>query len=178
MRSLRGIEQVSHAADTTRHLDRQQLEAPRPGFQQQFEFVEGLKSKAERKKTRSWVTTQHYRRKRYESGKAGEEHAAGSQGTRARHAQPPSSPSNSDAEGAAEQKQKQREGQQESEQVVCLNPGSEDSGLVQSLGGGRTDPFDSYPIPATRDVHELVDHCEYMNTLTRADSLHAMNDRY
>lgn len=37
------------------------------------------------------------------------------------------------------------------------------SGMQQLtwLGGGRADPFDSYPIPATRDIHELVDHCKH-----------------
>lgn len=27
------------------------------------------------------------------------------------------------------------------------------------LGAGRVDPFQTFPIEATRDIHQLVDHC-------------------
>lgn len=113
------------------------LEQPPVGFEQQFAFVEGLNSKAERKKTRSWVTTQHYRRKRYEERTAEEGAGSKSKGKSRRRSTSSSSRSDDDQSQPAE-----------------ASPP-----FLQRLGSGRADPFNSYPIQATRDVHELVDHC-------------------
>ncbi|EXJ60295.1 hypothetical protein A1O7_04447 [Cladophialophora yegresii CBS 114405] len=35
---------------------------------------------------------------------------------------------------------------------------TDEASFLQRLGSGRADPFNSYPILATPDVHELVDH--------------------
>jgi hypothetical protein len=32
---------------------------------------------------------------------------------------------------------------------------------VTILGAGRVDPFQTFPIEATQDIHQLVDHCIY-----------------
>lgn len=118
-------------------------------YQPQFEFVEGLKSKTERRKTRSWVTKQHYRKKRLESSKTGQDVPAESKGKGKERSQSGSRASKTD------------DGQQfGSEKIIRLDPGTHTFSHVEQLGGGRADPFNSYPIPATRDVHELVDHCE------------------
>ncbi|OAP65580.1 hypothetical protein AYL99_01552 [Fonsecaea erecta] len=119
-------------------------------FQQQFEFIEGLNSKAQRKITRSWVTTQHYRRKRHEQSNAELDSGQEPKGEVSRP--PIASLSNS--------KSNINEGRVQAgdEFVVQWNTGTGQSCFPQRLGAGRADPFNSYPIPATRDVHELVDH--------------------
>lgn len=107
------------------------------GFEKQFEFIDGLNSRkgVGRKKTRSFVTKQHYRRKQFEKATKREEAVAFA----------------ADVSGSfrvwdAEELRPFRG-------IGSTQP--------EQLGGGRADPFNSYPIPATRDVHELVDHCEY-----------------
>jgi hypothetical protein len=131
---------------------------PLPGFQRQFEFVQGLNSKAERKKTRSWVTTQHYRRKRFEEQKP--EHSADAEGkARGRQRSTPSSRSSrSDGD------QQPRTEPQAPAKAACMITGTDEAAFLQRLGSGRADPFNSYPVPATRDVHELVDHCAWHAT--------------
>ncbi|KIW27787.1 uncharacterized protein PV07_07495 [Cladophialophora immunda] len=124
-------------------------------FQQQFEFVEGLNSKEQRKKTRSWVTTQHYRRKRYEQGDARPESEHESRGKVPKA----SIPSPSDFQSNNEGEKHAADGVPFSpNRVVQWSAGPGQSCFLQRLGGGRADPFNSYPILATRDVHELVDH--------------------
>ena len=115
-------------------------------FQQRFEFVQGLDSKAERKKTRSWVTTQHYRKKRFEDSlRTTEEGAPGSKDN-------------------GRQRSTQCRSFMFTEGLIRAKY-DEESSLLQHLGSGRADPFNSYPVHATRDVHALVDHCAFTSLL-------------
>lgn len=116
--------------------------------------MEGLRGKAERNRVRAFVTKQHYRRKKYEN----------SEGLRASHsasnrASAGSTPLPKDFEatekGAWSTNNKERTAV---EQLIKLHFGKEEAPVIDDLGRGRADPFNSYPIPATRDVHELVDH--------------------
>ncbi len=128
------------------------------GFPQQFEFVEGLQGKAERRKTRSWVTKQHYRKKRYESAKV--KPADVSIDARVKHGKQSASCSNRSTIDTEDTCQSEGDHRSECEDVIRLNPGATVIFHVKRIGGGRADPFNSYPVPATRDVHQLVDHCE------------------
>ena len=153
----------SETADTDRHPESNSTPQPRldvngtpSRFQQQFEFVEGLKSKSERQKTWSWVTTQHYRKKRYEERDSEQQSELEPKfrGRRRTVLSSRSSKSHRERHGGV------GDGERPAvEQAVILNAGSDESKFVQRLGSGRADPFNSYPNPATRDVHELVDHC-------------------
>ncbi|EXJ73836.1 uncharacterized protein A1O5_03598 [Cladophialophora psammophila CBS 110553] len=146
------------ANDPRRDPDKQEskFDAPRKSqgrFQQQFEFIEGLNSKAQRKKTRSWVTTQHYRRKRYDAGNAVLESG---QGLEAEATKPSvTAPNNSKPNNEGERHTEDGAG------IAVRHTWMERSSFLQRLGGGRADPFNSYPVPATRDVHALVDHCGF-----------------
>ena len=126
-----------------------------PKFQQQFAFVKGLTSKTERKKTRSWVTTQHYRKKRFEEGQVKEEGDLEPK-RKGRRCSKPSSRSRSTRsnENPLTQAKDERLSQPSLGAV-----GFDKSSFLERLGSGRSDPFNSYPVVATRDVHELVDHC-------------------
>ncbi|KIW89570.1 uncharacterized protein Z519_09726 [Cladophialophora bantiana CBS 173.52] len=134
-------------------MQESKFDAPRKTagrFQQQFEFIEGLSSRAQRKKTRSWVTTQHYRRKRYEAGNAVLESG---QGPEAESTKPSvTAPNNSKPNNEGDRHTEDGAG------IAVRHAWIERSSFLPRLGGGRADPFNSYPIPATRDVHALVDH--------------------
>ena len=39
----------------------------------------------------------------------------------------------------------------------CIAPARD---LIESFGGGRRNPFESYPVPFNNEVNELMDHCE------------------
>jgi len=114
------------------------------GFERQFEFVDGLSSRkaAGRAKTRSFVTKEYYRQKRFQRAQR-----EGDAGPR-QHEQTPGT----DDSGVVVAREKT--------QAVRSRRGESEVSLLERLGGGRSDPFNSYPIPATRDVHVLVDHCE------------------
>lgn len=136
---------------------RRQIPAKTTGkFHQQFEFVDGLKSKAERKKTRSFVTKQHYLRKKYIHKES--QHTTNSQFNRL-------TADSRIASGSSrlinEQTVSSEDGDRTHlETLIKCNSGRQQQSprLITRLGGGRIDPFSSYPVPATRDVHELVDH--------------------
>ncbi|ETI24876.1 hypothetical protein G647_04246 [Cladophialophora carrionii CBS 160.54] len=129
-------------------------EQPPPGFQRQFEFIEGLNSKAERKKTRSWVTTQHYRRKRFEE--CGAEDTADAEKKKKAKRRPRSTPPSRSSKSDENQPPRTKpEGHAKAAHMIT---GTNQALPLQRLGSGRADPFSSYPIPATPDVHELVDH--------------------
>ncbi|KAJ9603501.1 hypothetical protein H2200_011687 [Cladophialophora chaetospira] len=130
-------------------------ERPSSDFLRQFAFVEGLKSKAERKKTRSWVTTQHYRRKRFEQSKAKEEDVE-FEGKGQRRSTPSSRPGGSARSDDDRPPLAAEKGCAQSWLAMTEINGT--SFLQRLLGSGRADPFNSYPVEATRDVHELVDH--------------------
>lgn len=65
----------------------------------------------------------------------------------------------------------------QSSKLVHLPPGSNlgaadaDSPSPEVLGAGRADPFYTYPIHATRVVHELVDHCKSVLYLWRTTAI-------
>ena len=122
-------------------------------FQQEFQFVQGLDSKAIRKKTRSWVTTQHYRKKRYEEARA----EAAANPISKRKGRGPLESSSRSSRSDDERLREKNEERMKPERAVMGEC------LLQRLGGGRADPFNSYPIAASRDVHELVDHCRCTN---------------
>lgn len=147
------VRQPSHeAAAPERSTSKSRSETPPAtssvAFKTQFAFVDGLNSRqgAGRKETRSFVTKQHYRKKWFEMGKDGADGARQNS-----QAEP------LDSRAPVHGKVIFWDSNEEQRQPV---PSSE-VGLARGLGGGRIDPFDSYPIPATRDVHELVDHCEF-----------------
>ncbi|KIX95287.1 uncharacterized protein Z520_08804 [Fonsecaea multimorphosa CBS 102226] len=124
-------------------------------FQRQFQFIEGLNSKAQRRKTRSWVTTQHYRRKRFEARNAW---LATDQENEGEFSKPLIAfPSTSKPENEGRRHAADRDAISP-DHAVQRDAGRGQSCFLQRLGGGRADPFNSYPVPATRDVHELVDH--------------------
>ncbi|KAK5045242.1 hypothetical protein LTR84_009348 [Exophiala bonariae] len=118
-------------------------------FTQQFAFVDGLNSHQgpARKKTRSFVTKQHYRKKRLDMGKKGTGDVRQPSETEILDFRSPVRGQAFVWDSNDEQRRSER---------------SLDSGLFKRLGEGRVDPFDSYPIPATRDVHELVDHYSFV----------------
>jgi hypothetical protein len=128
------------------------------GFEKQFEFIDGLNSRkgAGRKTTRSFVTKQHYRKKRFEQGTKREKEGGQASGTEI-------------AAFAADVSGSFRAW--DTEEVRSFR--GIGSTQPEQLGGGRADPFNSYPIPATRDVHELVDHCEYNYAYGRWRELHS-----
>ncbi|KAK5205899.1 hypothetical protein LTR72_010105 [Exophiala xenobiotica] len=126
---------------------------PSGGCQQQFEFVEGLQGKAERKRARAFVTKQHYRKKKYENSEA--LRVSSSRSSRA------SASASLPKDFEATDERVQSTGDMERiavEKVIKSHSGTQETPVIDHLGRGRIDPFNSYPIPATRDVHELVDH--------------------
>ncbi|KAK6364198.1 hypothetical protein LTS17_012467 [Exophiala oligosperma] len=125
-----------------------------PGFEQKFQFVEGLKSKAERRRTRAFLTKQHYRRKRYEELESAT-HSEDTSNIAAGAGVSTSKSSNAPASGAQIPKDEERE---IVETHIMLRSHRVRTSFIDYLGRGRGDPFNSYPILATRDVHELVDH--------------------
>ncbi|KAK5456978.1 hypothetical protein LTS15_004758 [Exophiala xenobiotica] len=120
---------------------------------QQFEFVEGLQGKAERKRARAFVTKQHYRRRKYENSEALRASRSGSN----RAGASTSLTKNSDATDERVQSTGDIE-RIAVEKVIKSHSGTQETPVIDNLGGGRADPFNTFPIPATRDVHELVDH--------------------
>ena len=139
------------------------------GFVKHFEFVEGLDSHkgAGRKKTRSFVTKQHYRKKQFEKGKDEEPSKKGftSYGV-SKVLQPVAGDRTSvaSAETSVRIKTHVCNPADGAEPVFRIPFGTT---LPETLGSGRADPFNSYPIPATKDVHELVDHCELLSVFSK-----------
>ncbi|KAJ9497341.1 hypothetical protein H2202_007145 [Exophiala xenobiotica] len=126
---------------------------PSGGCQQQFEFVEGLQGKAERKRARAFVTKQHYRKKKYENSEALRVSSSRSSRASASASLP------KDFEATDERVQSTGDIERIAvEKVIKSHSGTQETPVIDHLGRGRIDPFNSYPIPATRDVHELVDH--------------------
>jgi hypothetical protein len=143
----------SQLRNSLQRLQRKIPSEPPGGCHRQFEFVEGLQGKAERKRARAFVTKQHYRRKKYENSEALRAPRSGSHRASASALLPKnfeatdeSVRSTGDIERIAVEK------------LIKSHSGKEETSVIDHLGRGRIDPFNSYPIPATRDVHELVDH--------------------
>ena len=149
-----------HKAQVLKSLQNLQRQIPvrsSPSSHQQFEFVEGLKSRTERKKTRSFVTKQYYRRKKCVANEARQ---ATSDRT-SRRGTTASLPASGTSRPRCEQEVLSEEHDRARlETLVLLNSGRPPRSpkLFARLGAGRVDPFSTYPITATRDVHELVDH--------------------
>lgn len=135
------------------------LEPPnsfRNAFQPQLQFVEGLKKKTARQVSRSHVTKQHYLRKRHEARKARQR----IQHTRIQYGLPDDEISRlNEGRSWNEQGIYAFQGRKEDDELV-VNPRNLSFTLLDFLGGGRTDPFNSYPVAGTREIHELVDHCK------------------
>ncbi|KIW10950.1 hypothetical protein PV08_10249 [Exophiala spinifera] len=134
-------------------LHRRVATQPSSGFDQEFQFVDGLQSKAQRKRTRAFVTKQHYRRKRYEEL----ESATLTECTLSISGATGSASKSSHVPGNGIRVPKDEERELVETQII-LSSHQLRTSFIDTLGRGRSDPFDSYPVPATRDVHELVDH--------------------
>ena len=136
-------------------------------FQIQFTFIDGLNSHEQRKKSRSHVTAQHYRRRRYDARQSRDEQRK-------------------------EKEKPLRKRDHEGENSSRCVPGENQLSLLRtdacvggnrgiaagygydnrrcavtlmespSLGAGRIDPFACYPVQATHEVDELVDHYCYV----------------
>ena len=148
-------------------------------FSHEYQFIDGQDKNA-RKKTRAHVTREYYRERRWQqinAFKSGDEPGASHE--------PPTSafvvsitklgPDNNDTPDA-----KHRKGgagskisrnrcpysKASSKPYQSIEDGEETTSqcLVKAspmtmLGAGRVDPFQTFPIEATRDIHQLVDHC-------------------
>ena len=146
-------------------------------FQRQFEFVDG-QDKNSRKKTRVHVTREHYRERRWQQVNA----------LKAAKTEPDVSPEppkpefvvsvtklNHDRneslkarDGASPPDKKLEHWKQHSRSYVrnrtstaSVQKPSMTPSPITFLGAGRIDPFSTYPIDATPDVHQLVDHCKH-----------------
>src|SRR2546423_8929327 len=148
-------------------------------FSHEYQFIDGQDKNA-RKKTRAHVTREYYRERRWQQTNAfklGEEPSA-------LHEPPKSAfvvsvirlgPKSNDTTDAKQRKAgygSKRSGNEcpsskmSSKSYKPLEDGREptNQSLVKAspisiLGAGRVDPFQTFPIEATRDIHQLVDHC-------------------
>lgn len=145
-------------------------------FQRQFEFVDG-QDKNSRKKTRVHVTREHYRERRWQQVNA----------LKAAKTEPSVTPeppkpefvvsvtklnhdrnvSSKAKDGGAPPSTKRAEhwdqhsrchGRNGTSTTLVQKP-SMNSSPMTFLGAGRIDPFSTYPIDATPEVHRLIDHC-------------------
>ena len=123
---------------------------PRPDFHMKFQFLDGLKSKEQRNRIRSHTTAQYYRRKRFEdyqrSLRPHSSHRAPPTSQETKTLPPGLDPANEASSHPAKQ------------WLEPTNVHDIEIPILFLLGSSRQDPFNSYPIEATRDVHELVDH--------------------
>ncbi|KAI1608933.1 hypothetical protein EDD37DRAFT_697108 [Exophiala viscosa] len=149
-----------HEAQVLESLENFQRQIPvrtSPSYHQQFEFVEGLNSRTERKKTRSFVTRQHYRRKRCvknEKPQKTNDKSSRCSTTASLRA------SGTSRLGCEQEVLSEDQDRTQLEALISFSSGRPPLSpkVITRLGGGRVDPFSSYPVSATRDVHELVDH--------------------
>jgi hypothetical protein len=148
-------------------------------FSHEYQFIDGQDKNA-RKKTRAHVTREYYRERRWQqinAFKTGEEPGA--------FHEPPKCPfvvsvTKLDPESIDPPDAKPRKGSygskshsnRSSSSKTCPKPHQSievakettSQSLVKAspmtfLGAGRVDPFQTFPIEATRDIHQLVDHC-------------------
>lgn len=146
-------------------------------FHREFQFIDSQeKPEAARQKTRKHVTKEFYREKRYLQFHSQESHALPFSNSRPHSVpefvvsvttlnEPPTDsrePRVTSDDGAIEHSSDQNESSATEQGQRPNDVTDHDSGQsspVSLLGAGRVDPFRSYPIEATGDVHELVDHC-------------------
>ena len=147
-------------------------------FQRQFEFVDG-QDKNSRKKTRVHVTREHYRERRWQQVNA----------LKAAKTEPgvlPEPPKPEFVVSVTKLNHDRNDGSKPNtghvhpngkkaghwnEHSRCHGTNCVSTALVKKasinpspitfLGAGRIDPFSTYPIEATLEVHQLVDHCTY-----------------
>lgn len=148
-------------------------------FSHEYQFIDGQDKNA-RKKTRAHVTREYYRERRWlqiNALKSREEAGV--------FQEPPKCPfvvsvTKLGAESTEAPNVKQRKGNYGNKNAGSRSSSSnlsskpdhsiEDAqeianqSLVKAspvtiLGAGRVDPFQTFPIEATRDIHQLVDHC-------------------
>jgi len=150
-------------------------------FPHEYQFIDGQDKNA-RKKTRAHVTREYYRERRWQqinAFKSGEEpgtfheppksnfvvtvtklgqngldtseikHKKGSRGGKSSANRCPPSKAYSKPDRSIEDGKETA-----SQSLVKASP-------ITILGAGRVDPFQTFPIEATRDIHQLVDHCMY-----------------
>jgi hypothetical protein len=150
-------------------------------FPHEYQFIDGQDKNA-RKKTRAHVTREYYRERRWQqinAFKSGEapppiheppksnfvvtvtrlgpdgldtsetKHRKGGYGSKSGGNRRPSSKEYSKPYQSIE-------GGKETacQSLVKASP-------ITMLGAGRVDPFQTFPIDTTRDIHHLVDHCMY-----------------
>lgn len=150
-------------------------------FPHEYQFIDGQDKNA-RKKTRAHVTREYYRERRWQqinAFKSGEEpgtfqeppksnfvvtvtklgqngldtseikHKKGSRGGKSSANRCPPS------KAYSKHYQSIEDGKETASQsLVKASP-------MTILGAGRVDPFQTFPIEASRDIHHLVDHCMY-----------------
>ena len=148
-------------------------------FPHEYQFIDGQDKNA-RKKTRAHVTREYYRERRWQqinAFKSGEEpgtfheppksnfvvtvtrlgqdsldnpeikHRKGGHGSKASGTRRPSSKEYS----------KPCQPIEDGKETACQSLVK--ASPITILGAGRVDPFQTFPIEATQDIHQLVDHC-------------------
>jgi hypothetical protein len=154
-------------------------------FPHEYQFIDGQDKNA-RKKTRAHVTREYYRERRWQqinAFKTGEEpstpheppkssfvvtvtklgqdgldtpeikHKKGSYVSKGSANRCPPSKAHSKPHQSIEEGKETA-----SKSLVKTSP-------ITILGAGRVDPFQTFPIDATQDIHQLVDHCMYYWTV-------------
>ena len=131
-------------------------EAPpqRPDFHMKFQFFDGLKSKEQRSRIRSHTTAQYYRRKRFEAYQR-------SLKTQSSDRAPPTA-QESKTLASVHGSTDETSSQPAKQWLEPTHVHDIEVAIMFILDSSRQDPFNSYPIEASRDVHELVDHFCYV----------------
>lgn len=152
-------------------------------FSHEYQFIDG-QDKNTRKKTRAHVTREYYRERRWQ-----QTNAFKSREEPGVFHEPPKCPfvvsvTKLGAESTEVPNVKQRKGGYGNKNGARLKPSptlsstppsqpdrstgdaqeTANQSLIKAspvtiLGAGRVDPFQTFPIEATRDIHQLVDHC-------------------
>ena len=149
-------------------------------FSHEYQFIDGQDKNA-RKKTRAHVTREYYRERRWQqinAFKSGEEPSVLHQPPKpafvvsvAKLAQDinddvPSSKQRKESYASKSTGFRYPDSKAISKPYQSIEGGTETTGRSEVkvspmtvLGAGRVDPFQTFPIEATRDIHQLVDHC-------------------
>lgn len=146
-----------HQKTSTRahgHSSLAEVPPAKPNFHMKFQFFDGLKSKEQRSRIRSHTTAQYYRRKRFEDYQR-------SVKTQSPNHAPPTAqetktlaPAHSPTDETSSHRAKQW--------LEPTHVHDIEVPIMFLLDSSRQDPFNSYPIEASRDVDELVDHFCYV----------------
>jgi hypothetical protein len=134
---------------------------PEQRFQREFQFIDG-QDKGGRKKSRVHVTKEFYRERRWH-----QIHSTTNEAHRWPKPIPPPKPKfvvsvtklDNDCGEKDARRTDSKADARPPRKLSHMDSQLALRSLFSPLGAGRVDPFETYPIQTTLDMHHLVDHC-------------------